>query len=41
MILGDNGDLYRLVGPNGQYLTYNYDNYAGETRAHHPDARCG
>ena len=31
VILGDNGDIYRLVGSNGQFLTYNYDNYAGET----------
>ena len=31
VILGDNGDIYRLVGANGQFLTYNYDNYAGET----------
>jgi Ca2+-binding RTX toxin-like protein len=31
MILGDNGNIYRLVGTNGtgtgQYLTFNYDNY--------------
>ena len=26
MILGDNGDIYRLVGVNGQFLTFNYDN---------------
>ena len=32
MILGDNGDIYRLVGSNGQFLTYNYDNYPGETQ---------
>ncbi len=31
VILGDNGDVYRLVGANGQYLTYSYDDYAGET----------
>ena len=30
VILGDNGDVYRLVGANGQYLTYTYDNYPGE-----------
>jgi Ca2+-binding RTX toxin-like protein len=31
MILGDNGNIYRLVGTNsldsGKYLTFNYDNY--------------
>ena len=30
--MGDNGAIYRLVGSNGQFLTYGYDNYAGETQ---------
>jgi Ca2+-binding RTX toxin-like protein len=34
MILGDNGNIYRLVGTNGMgagaFLTFNYDNYSGE-----------
>jgi Ca2+-binding RTX toxin-like protein len=33
MILGDNGNMFRLVGVNGansgNYLTFNYDNYNG------------
>ena len=32
VIVGDNADIYRLVGANGQYLVYNYDNYPGETQ---------
>jgi len=35
MILGDNGNIYRLVGTNGsgsgKYLTFNYDTYSGTT----------
>ncbi|HEY2541977.1 MAG TPA: hypothetical protein VGH92_02880 [Gaiellaceae bacterium] len=31
VIAGDNADVFRLVGADGQYLTFNYDNYAGET----------
>jgi len=35
MILGDNGNIYRLVGTNktdsGAYLTFNYDTYTGTT----------
>ena len=27
-ILGDNGVIYRIVSAAGQYLTFNYDNYA-------------
>jgi len=34
VILGDNGNIYRLVGnggsDSGQYLTFNYDNYTWE-----------
>ena len=34
MILGDNGNIYRLVGTNGtnsgNFLTFNYDNYGDE-----------
>ncbi len=31
VILGDNGDVYRLVGADGRFLGFNYDNYAGAT----------
>jgi len=36
MILGDNGNIFRLVGTNGinsgAYLTFNYDNYSAALR---------
>ena len=36
MILGDNGNIFRLVGSNGAnsggYLTFSYDNYSGTLR---------
>jgi Ca2+-binding RTX toxin-like protein len=27
VILGDNGRIFKVVGPDGAYLTFNYDNY--------------
>ena len=30
-ILGDNGNIYRIVGAGGQFLTFSYDNYAGSS----------
>ncbi len=30
MILGDNGNIYRMVRAGGGYVTFNYDNYGGE-----------
>ncbi len=30
VILGDNGAIYRLIGPGGQFLQFNYDSYGPE-----------
>ncbi len=32
VILGDNGNIYRIVNSSGAYLTFTYDNYAGGLR---------
>jgi Ca2+-binding RTX toxin-like protein len=32
VILGDNGNIYRLVNGSGAYRSFNYDNYAGGLR---------